>query len=253
MEQNKFEVKLPKEEIIQDQISIIVAKGLPQRKTFLTTLKDIWHNVPLWQVFFGRGEWLFSLILLVGVITFTVITVGENSIKAGEFYRLIFTGAPFVFLALTGFSFIDKKLNGTLEIEMTTKFTVYQLLAIRMFVYSVIASFFIITCIVIAAQFIGIQVLYSIPIALSGLFIFAAVLLLLYQEQHLVLRTGVFCTVWIGGNLGLSQWFPNSYQFVITQLPIIIYFLILVSAICLYLYSLKRFFTRNQGGAFECL
>lgn len=253
MEQNKCKVKLPTEEVIQKQISIIVNKGLPTRKSFSATLHDIWHNTSLWHLFFGRGEWLFSLVLLIGSITFTVMTVGEGSIQESEFYRLTFIGAPFLFLALTSFSYIDKKMSGTLEIEMTTKFTVYQLLAIRMFFYSIVASFFIITCFVIAAQFIGIQVLYSIPIALSSLFIFAGLLLYLYREQHVMLRTGLFSAIWIGGNLSLAKWFSNSYALVITQLPFIIYLFIFVSAICLYLFSLKRFFTRHQGGAFGCL
>lgn len=253
MKQTKFEVKLPKEDVIDEQVSIIVAKALPKQKSMLGMLIDLWHSRHLWQVFFGRGEWLFSLILLVGVLVLTVLSVENNSIKASEFYSFTIIAAPFLFLALTCFSYIDKKRHGTLELVMTMKFTLYQMLAIRMFVYSIIASFFIITSILVAALFVEIKVLYSIPIGLSGLFIFAALLLLLYQERHLLVRTGVFCFIWIGGNLSLSYLLKDSYEFVLTKLPIFIYFLILIAAFSLFIFSLKRFFTRNQGGAFECL
>lgn len=249
----KFEVKLPSEEVIEEQISIIIEKGLPKQKTISDYLRDIWRNAPLWHLLFGRGEWMFSLILFVVGLTLTVATVENSPMNESEFYLLIFTGAPFVFLALTGFSYWNKKWNNTLEIEMTTKYTVYQMLAIRMFVYSLFASFFIITCILVVAQFIEIKVLYSIPIGLSGLFIFAAILLLIYREQHLVFRTGAFCFVWVGGNWGLNTWFRDAYEYVLTQLPIIIYILILLFAVGFFIYALKRFFTRKQGGAFECL
>lgn len=252
MKRNQFEVMLPNDEVIEEQISTLVEKALPKQKTFLEALYEIYHKVPIRQVLFGRGEWLFSLFLWIVLMAF-VLTIGEQSMKATEFNSALFIAAPFAFVALTGFFYLDRRFNGTLEIEMTTKFTIYQMLAIRMFIYSIVASFLIITCILVAAQFIDIQIVYSIPIGLSGLFIFASIMLLLYREQHVFIRTAVICAIWIGGNWSLSHWFLDPYESVLLKLPIILYFIILLSVISLFMYALKRFFTRNQGGAFECL
>ena len=179
MKRNKFEVRVPRDEIIREQISTIIEKGLPKRKTFLETLNEIYNKLPLWHVLFGRGEWLFSLLILTFFLSLTRLSPSNQTIQETEFYSLLFKVAPFGFLALTGFSYLHRRINRTLEIEMTTKFTVYQMLALRMFAYSIIASFLIITFILFTAQFIEVNIIYSIPIGLSGLFSFASIMLLL--------------------------------------------------------------------------
>ncbi|MGM9988851.1 MAG: hypothetical protein ACI35O_16715 [Bacillaceae bacterium] len=253
MKKTKFHIDLPTEEEISNQVSIIISKGLPQRQTMLQTIVDIWRDFPRKQFIFGMSEWLFTLILFVSSIVTMILVIKNDAFEITNFYKLSFVLSPFVFLTLTGASYMNKKLNGVLELEMTTKYTLYQVLAVRMLLYSMVASVLIITCSFIASLFIKMEVLRSIPIALSGLFLFASCFLFFFKERYVYVRTGLFCIVWTGGNILFSQMFKNGYELMIVQFPIIIYFVIMFVTFGLFLYAVKQFFTRDRGGVYECL
>ncbi|WP_033826795.1 hypothetical protein [Bacillus andreraoultii] len=249
----KFEVKMPSDTEIDEQISIIVAKGLTKKQTIFHNVRTIWRVFPNRWLLFGKGEGIFSLILLLCVILFTVLLTKNQSFEMNQFYAYVFTLSPFIFISSAIFTFLDKKLNGTFEIEMTAKYTVYQMLAIRMFFYSLYASVINITFIMIVSQFIGIDVFRAIAITLSSLFLFATCLLILYKEKHLYFRMSIFCFTWAAGNIYLYQLLKETYTQVVEQIPLTVYFILVLLIIRFYFYVLKQFFTRNQGGAYECL
>lgn len=249
----KFEPKLPTEEEIDRQIAMIVDKGLPRKQSMWEMLGEMWRVFPKKQLFFERGEILFTSLLLIVVAGQLWYTIEAPMETTDSWAAMLFLISPFLFLALTGFSTIRKKLEGTLELEMTMKYTVYQILAIRMLFYSIIASIVHAGCIVIAAQFIAMDVFKMISVALTGLFLFAAGLLYVLRGRGPLLKTILYCIGWLAGNFVLFGQDKQVYTQVIMQLPNAFYIMIACMAISLFLFGLQRFFTKQQGGTFECL
>ena len=249
----KFEPKLPTEAEIDRQIAIIVGKGLPRRPSMWEVLAEIWREFPKRQLLFEKGELLFTGLMLVVIVGQLWYTIEAPRNLTDGWTAMLFLISPFMFLSLTGFSMIRKHLEGTLELEMTVKYTVYQILAIRMLFYSVVSSVVHMCCIAIAAQFIQMDVLKVVSVALTGLFIFAAGLLFILRGKRPHMNVPIYCIVWFTGNFVLFGEAKAVYMQVILQLPNALYIGIVFGAISFFLFGLQQFFKKQQGGAFECL
>ncbi|MGM9951103.1 MAG: hypothetical protein ACI33P_13310 [Lysinibacillus sp.] len=249
----KFEPKLPTEAEIDRQIAIIVGKGLPRRQSMWEMLAEIRREFPKRQLLFERGELLFTSLMLVVIAGQMWYTIEAPRNLTDGWTAMLFLISPFLFLALTGFSMIRKQLEGTMELEMTVKYTVYQILAIRMLFYSVVSSVVHMCCIMIAAQFIQMDVLKAVSVALTGLFLFAAGLLYILRGKRPLLNVVIYCIVWFTGNFVLFGEAKKVYMQILLQLPNALYIGIVCGAVSFFLVGLQQFFKKQQGGAFECL
>ncbi|KGR84483.1 hypothetical protein [Lysinibacillus odysseyi] len=249
----KFEAKLPEEAEIERQIAIIVSKGLSRKQSMWEVMRKIWREFPKRQLLFERGELLFTSLLLAVVASLLLYTIEAPRDTTDSWTAMLFLISPFLFLALTGFSTIRKQLEGTLELEMTMKYSVYQILAIRMLFYSITASIAHVCCIVIAAQFISMDVFKMISAALTGLFLFAAGLLYVLRGKRPLLHTIIYSISWFAGNFVLFSQAKLVYIQVVLQLPNALYIMMICAAISLFLFGLQQFFKKQQGGTLECL
>lgn len=252
MKKEKFEIPNLSEKQVDQQIALIIQKGLPKRSSLRESIVHVVRDFPKRPFLFEPGEWLFSCILIVFMSYIVFSTTQNPNFKAPDFYSIIFALSPFVFIGLIGFSYMSKKMNGTLEIEMTMKYTVYQMLAIRMLFYSVIASIVNIGIIVVTAKFIQFDIFQAIAIALTGLFIFSAIFLLLVKGQFAAFKATVFSALWLLGNIALSKYETKAYGEVLIQLPSIVYITIALGAFILFIYALQQFFHTNEGGIMKC-
>src|SRR5699024_9044638 len=76
----------------------------------------------------------------LSILIFSVMSVGEyESAHDKSIYAFIFTSSPIMYLAMSLFSFLNAKQNGTYGLEMTCKYDMYQVAAFRMLVFSVIS------------------------------------------------------------------------------------------------------------------
>lgn len=249
----KFEPKLPTDAEMERQIALIVKKGLPRRQSMCELLGEIWREFPKRQLLFDRGELLFTSLLLAVIVGQLYFAIETANLLHDSWIAMLFLISPFLFLALTGFSTIRKQLEGTLELEMTVKYTVYQILAIRMLFYSIVASIVHVVCILIASHFLSIDILKVVSVALTGLFLFAAGMLYMLRGRRPLRTVAIYCLGWFSGNLLLFSQAKAVYMPVLMQLPNAFYVLLTCGAISLYLYGLQRFFKKQQGGTFECL
>lgn len=252
MEKKKFEIPNLSKKQVDQQITMIIQKGLPKRSSLRASLVQIVQNFPKRQFLYEPAEWLFTCVLIVFMSYIVHSTIQNPTFMATDFYSFIFALSPFVFIGLIGFSYMSKKINGTFEIEMTMKYTVYQMLAIRMLLYSVIASIVNISVIVITSKYLQFEIFQAIAIALTGLFIYSAIFLLLVKGQLAAFKAITFSALWLFGNIVLSNDETITYIKVLIQLPILVYVTITIGAFLLFIYALQQFFQTNVREVMKC-
>lgn len=245
----EFEVKTPNDQQIEQQIQVIIQQAFPKQKSTVALAAEIWRVFSKRELF-GRSELLFS-ILIVALVAIQLIYMIVNQDELGvEWAGILFLVAPFIFLALTVSNYITKQFAGMVEIEMTMKYTMYQLLAIRMAMYSVYAIVVHITTLFVASQFFVFDELTLTSFSLSGLFLFATGMLILMRKNSSFIRILLYSGCWF---VVTSVVFTKLNLDVVMQLPKIVYVLVMVVTMYLFIHAIYQMFTKKQGGSYECL
>lgn len=252
MRNNKWEVPYPSEEEIERQVTIIVNQGLPKQLNFIQLLLDIKQYIGWRYVVLSYGEALFSGFLTLLIFSYIWLTANETTLHSTKFNGLLFMLSPFVFLSLTAYAYYQKRSNNTFELEMTMKFTVFQILVYRMFFFSGLAILVNTSFILALSLKFEIDVLRLVLLSLTGLFLFSSGLLLTLYYGQFFKRCVGFIGAWIVGNSLLLITVDQQYSKLLDTLPIAVYSLLLVGVLVLHLYSFKRLLTKSQEGVVEC-
>lgn len=245
-------IPYPTEEEIDQQIAQIIAKGLPQQKSFFSEIQGLYKQMGWRYMLPNQHEWIFTVIALLALVLFVGVTFGGDRVLTATEMALFFMISPFLFMSLSLFSFFDKRETHTFELEMTTKFTVFQIVAVRMLTFSSLA----IVCNTSLALWLAstheLSFMRLWLLSLAGLFLFATGLLVLLRKGQVVPKVLGYVSGWLIVNSALVWLADEAYMQVLQTLPSILYGGLVAMLIILYSLAFKRMYLRKQEGVLLC-
>lgn len=233
-------VEYPDEQTIRRQIDTIVGMGLRPRASFLAYLKTMIQQVGFNYLFRDWTEILFVIGLLLSVFLYmTLQTLNGTPMEPGKIYAYIFTFSPLFYFILALLFFVLKRQQSTYEVEMTCKYNIYQLAALRMLLFSLLstmANTLWIGCIAVVDKQIHFPTAWMISV--TSLFLFSASMLYAFVRMHAHWHKVV--GGWLLINLVLSVFSEEFYHMLLEQVPFYIYVALTVACLGWYLQSLKQ-------------
>lgn len=235
----KFDIDMPDDLEIKNQISLILDKGLEKEENFYSYIKNMYKKIGFKNLFHDKAELIFIGVLLLSILLLGILGIKRNSMISKEkVYTFIFIISPLYYLITNIFSFMNMKENNTYEIEMVCKYNLYQISALRMLVFSVISIF--LSAIFILGLYSKINILRGIMISLTSIFLFSS--LLLYSMVKLKSEIGRYLIIgfWIIGNLILLRLSSNQYFEFLQTMPMIVYVFVAVTALLIYMKNIQK-------------
>lgn len=243
---------MPDERTIQNQIQAIVAAGVKPKESFFTYLKSMYQQVGIKHLFSDRSELMFILFTTFTVLSIFFVSPEPERIQVDNMYSFIFLISPVLFITLSIYTYLNKVMNATLDVEMTCKYNVYQVIAFRMLAFSVIATLVnSLTIFFIVMAYDDVQFFRAIMISITGLFIFSIVFLYTLMKRRSTVIAAITIVGWIVGNLLIKLLDNKLYNDILVNLPLFIYVIILIGSITFYIHLLKRLIHfKHTEGAF---
>ncbi len=245
-------IPYPTDEEIESQIDFIVKRGLPEQKSFFSQLQTLQSQLGWFNLLPNRNEWIFTFIAVSIILLFVWLTLSNEAAVTPTYFALLFMLSPFIFASLSLYSFYDKKENHTYELEMTTKYTMFQVIGIRMLLFSSFAilcntSFSVWLSFMLEIEFFRLWLL-----SLTGLFVFATGLLTIMKSGQVARKIIAYVMGWIFTN-SLLIIFANTYYIqLLIQLPIVVYTILIILLIGLFFSAFKQMYLRKQEGIWLC-
>lgn len=241
----KDEIKIPNLDF--NDMENIINSGVRKKTSFLIYLKDVYKELGFKNIFYDKNE-LFIIIITFIIISLTLPSYFERNIE--DSYKFVFLIAPILYLITSIFSFYNSKENGAFEIEMTCKYNLYQLSAIRMFIFSVLTAVLNTIMIFISSLFNKeLDVIRLVCISITGLFLFSTIFLYsLITFKSRVIKSSVIAG-WIVINLFLSNLNSSIYNAFLMRAPIYMHIIITAICIAVYVRNLNKLinFRREKG------
>ena len=235
---DKFDIDMPDDLEIQNQINLILDKGLKKEEHFYSYIKNMYKKIGFRNLFHDKAELIFIGVLLLSILLFGILGIKRSSMISKErIYIFIFIISPLYYLITNIFSFMNMKENNTYEIEMVCKYNLYQVSALRMLVFSVISIF--LSVIFILGLYNKIDILRGIMISITSIFLFSS--LLLYSMVKLKSEIGRYLVIgfWIIGNLILLRLSFNQYFEFLQTMPMVVYVLVSVTSLFIYMKNIQ--------------
>lgn len=216
-----------------EEIDSIVSKGVKPKISFISYLSNSFREIGFRNIFHDKTE--LAIIFLIGIAMLLTFMVNFNDSNIKGLYKLTFVASPIFYLVAVLFSFYNSKEKGAFDIEMTCKYNLYQLSAIRMFIFS-LACIIVNTISVIITWLVGrqVDVIRMIVISITGVFLFSIIFLYSLLKLKFTISKYLVVSAWIGINLFLSNSNNEAYQEFLIKAPLLIH--LIISSICIVLY-----------------
>lgn len=234
--------------IDSSDIQEIVDLGVSPKKSFFNFLIDIYKELGFRNIFHDKNELIFIILIGIVIMGLSLSNIAENNIK--DIYKATFITSPIIYIFTSVFSFYNSKEKGAFEIEMTCKYNLYQMIAIRMFIFSVLTAVMNTFIILFLAFFYKyIDIFRLICISIIGLFLFSSVsiyLLITFKNRFLkYLSIGG----WMILNILFSSKNGSAYNDFLLKAPLYMHFIITTVCGFLYINNLNKFinFRREKG------
>lgn len=248
MDKEKFTIPMPDDNTIQNQIEQIVAGGVKQKKTFWGYLKSMMQQVGIKNLFSDRLA--LGFILLTAITLFSIFLIGQEPMKPDSLYAYIFLMSPVLFLTFSIYTYMNKAQNATYEVEMSCKYNVYQVIAFRMLVFSVISIVLnTIAIAFIAMVYEDIHFIRAFMISITALFIFSILFLYALMKRRSMPIVVMTVAGWTLGNLLLRKVDNKLYGDILVQMPIFVYAIVLIGCIYVYMKYVNKLihFKQTEG------
>lgn len=233
-------------------IARIVDLGVKVKKPFFTYLKDMIQEIGFKNIFHDKNEIIFISLLVVAVLGFFMINITDNNSEISEIYRFIFVSSPILYIVILLFSLFNTKEKGTYELEMSCKYNLYQILALRMFIFSLIST--VVNTIIILLVFIwkdNIDVLRAVCVSITGLFLFSSVFIYIALSSKREVSKLLLVGSWVATNIGIYFIDKKIYNDFLMKVPIYIHLIVTLICVIFYIKNLKRFINfRSERGGF---
>lgn len=248
MGKEKFHIPFPDEDTIRNQINQIVSTSVKSKESFFTYLKSMYQQVGIKHLFSDRSELTFILITAITLLILFFIRPDPSTAQMDDLYAFIFLISPVLFIVLSIYTYTNKIMNATYEVEMVCKYNVFQIIAFRMLVFSVITILVnSLTIFFIVRVYDYIQFFRAFMISTSGLFIFSIVFLYILMKRRTKVVATIMIFAWLIGNLLLRFMNNKLYSDILVNIPLFIYGIIIIISIFIYINFLKRLIHYKQS------
>jgi len=248
MDNGKFRIPLPDENTIQMQIQQIVDQGLPKKMSFMSYLKSMYQHIGLKHLFSDRIECAITFITAIAYIIIAFYQPERSDIDEYYLYGLIFLLSPILFIALSIYTYSNKIICGTFELEMSCKYNVFQIIAFRMLVFSIIAILLnTATILLMIVKYEHIQFFRAFMISNTGLFTFSVLFLFIMMKRRSKIAALATIGSWTFINLILLSVNSSVYREIVFNLPLIVYALVILATSSFYIRSLNRLIQYQQA------
>ncbi|MCJ8008729.1 hypothetical protein ACFFF5_08945 [Lederbergia wuyishanensis] len=253
MNKEKFHIPLPDDQIIQKEIKTIVRAGVKRKESFPSFLLNLYKEIGFRYLFTNPRDGVLITLSVLAVLVFLFLTITEPSnVNETDVYAFVFLISPLLFMALSLYDLFHKKHSATFELEMVTKYNLYQVAAFRMFNFSVISIIVNTVSIVsLVSMFDTLQFFRAFMISTTALFLFSIIFLIVFMKRGSGLTALQVGAGWIGLNIVLSLLNNKAYIHFLMTIPIFIYGIVLVGSTILYLLYLSKLVqTKPAEGVF---
>ncbi len=247
-----WNIPYPSDDEIERQASLIVKAAYQEKRSFFEQIQEVKDRMGWLYLMPNRSEWIMTLLILAA-FAFSIYTiVSQGKEPSHTIYNFAFFTSPLPILVLALYSLYEKREKQVMELEMTLKTTIFQIIALRMISFSGIALVVSITASASLALNFELPFLRMWLISLAGLFTFTAVLLAALSKGEVWKNSWGISITWVVLHLTWMLILPESYNRVIFELPLVIYALILLLAFSVSCYTFTRTFSRKQEGLGLC-
>lgn len=245
-------IPYPSDQEIARQADLIVHAAFQKKPSFFQQVQEIKNRMGWLYMLPNQSEWIMAVLIFsaVGFAIFTTVTQATEI--SYTLYTIAFFTSPLPVLVLALYALYEKREKQVMELEMTMKTTIFQLIALRMISFSGIALLVSVTVSASFALNFELPFLRMWLISLAGLFIFTALLFTALSKGKVWKNAWSVSIAWIVVNLAWILLSPESYNRIIFELPLVIYTLILLLAISVSCYTFTRTFLRKQEGLGVC-
>ncbi|AXI00941.1 hypothetical protein DV702_15220 [Sporosarcina sp. PTS2304] len=247
MTKEKFHIPMPDERTIQQQVSQIVAVGTGHQPSFYLYMKTMVQQVGLQHLLSGHSILALISMMAIGVVGPFVIGAESTVTNVDDLYAQLFLLSPLLFIAFSIYTYAIKISNVTYEVEMSCKYNVYQMIAFRMLIFSVVAILVntaSISLIIIVYE--NIHFMRAFMISTTGLFVFSIFFLYTMMKRRSLFSVAATVIVWITVNLVLKYADDSFYSEVLVGMPLFVYALVLMVSFYYYIRALKRLICIKQ-------
>lgn len=245
MRKQKLQIPSLDEQVVQMEIDKIVATGITPKVTFLTYLKSMIQQVGMRHIFSDRLELGFLITVVAALLAMLIISPFQGQIQ--DIYSYIFLLSPILFMVLSVSTYLRKTQNNTYEVEMACKYNVYQIIACRMLLFSLLSV--VLNTIAIAAvamQFEGIHFLRAFLLSLTSLFVFSTLLLFALMRRRTSVIVVMTVIGWTFGNLLLQTVNVQVYNDFLLKLPTVVNAIVLLGMVFIYIRCVKKLIQFKQ-------
>lgn len=243
MNRQRFHIPMPDEKTIHMQIEKIVDRGLKRNLSFYAYLKQMYRQIGFKYLFSDRSEFVFSLLTVITFLCVYVFIAQPSQHQLQSLYGFIYMCSPVLFLVLSLYTYIYKIMNNTIEVEITYKYSMYQIIGFRMLIYSVIAILFNALLIFSLSVFYAeVQFFRAFMISNTGLFTFSVFHLYSMKKRRSATMAGFMIAGWILANLIFMVADHQLYRDILVNMPLFVYVIVLAVVFYFNFKSLKGLF-----------
>lgn len=246
MTNDLWKVPYPSEDELDQQVKQIVRQAFPEKRSFWQQVKDVKTQLGWTYLVPNRGEWGAAALIVTLLFLFLTTWMPYEPKAMEELYYFVFFVSPLPFVLLVLYALYEKREKQVMELEMTMKITIFQILALRMVSFSGIALFASITASAILAVNFDMPFLRILLISLAGLFSFTAIFLAGLAKGHVWRMSWGVAIGWGAANFLWMSVLPESYMTFLFNLPLVIYTGLLGIACATSYYAFKQTFLRKQ-------
>lgn len=239
---DKERIPFPDIDKVEREIKTIVAKGVIVPEPFFKLLHIMYKQMGIRFLLRDTKEIAVSITMMAILMVAIVVTGQDHPNSTPSFYGIIMLISPILYGLLSLLPFFNSKFSGTFEVEMTSKYNLYQIASFRMLVFSVFC-FLLNTVWVLsmAVKFSSIQFVQAFMISTTSLLLFSLLFLYVLTILKTMLTKVAVVMGWMGINVLLLIIDSVFYYQLLVAVPWYLYGIIICLTAYLYVKKLKEF------------
>ncbi|WP_058306322.1 hypothetical protein [Gracilibacillus massiliensis] len=227
---------------VEQEIKTIVAKGVMVPAPFHKLLQNMYKQIGIRFLLRDTKEIAIVITMMVILMVSIVVNGHERPNSTSSFYGMIMCISPILYGLLSLLPFFNSKTNGTFEVEMTSKYNLYQLAAFRMLVFSVFCFLLnTIWVLSMAVKFSSIHFVQAFMISTTSLLLFSLLFLYVLTNLKTMFTKLAVMMGWMGINVLLLMIDSAFYHQLLVAIPWYLYGIIIILTPYLYVKKLKEF------------
>lgn len=237
---------------LEINIDEILDKGLKGKEGFFSYLKAVRRELGFKYIFHDKSELIFVILLLITAFSFFGLQFNEiNSSEIDFAYRLkvyTFATAPIMYFFICSYSFISSRINGVYELQATCKYNFYNLTAIRMFIFSIVAM--IVNTLTVVMMFLikkNFNMMEIIIVSISALFIFSAIYILILIKLKGRSYKYIAMAIWLVLPAIITIDVDSKAMKILDEVPLYMHLIITFIAAVIYMKNLRKLIKVKRG------